>query len=215
MPLLKQIWFGSDTALQLWTLTEDSDSLSKLVTLHNIELQLFNRISNETRKAEFLVARILLRNVFPDSHIEYSIQGAPVIVPSDVHVSISHTTGMVCLLHSIYPCGIDVEQIGTRALRLTKRFVSHSEASLIGEEFPARDATLIWSVKETLYKLLRKEGVDFATQLIIDKVDDDKKIYTSIITENKKTTHCVNYTIFDNYVLTWVVDEKKLSYEHF
>lgn len=210
MPLYKQIWFGSDAALQIWLLEEDVPSLFAKAALGEDEMPKYLKITHPKRKMEFLASRILLHNVFPESQILYDDMGAPYICSVDAKVSVSHTDGIVCLLHSNKNCGVDVEVINSRALRLANRFTSELERGLIDEEFPERSATLIWSVKETLFKMLRKEGIDFAKQLHVQQIDGEKQktILTRVHADNIEFEQVVYYEFMGKYVLTWTFDDK-------
>ena len=216
MSLLKQIWFGSGSALQIWTIDEDVELLFRKAELGEHEMSLYEKITHPKRQLEFLASRVLLHNVDPENQILYNQSGAPYLDNNRANVSVSHTDGVVCLLHSPQRCGIDVETIGSRALRLSHRFLSKSEMRFIDEEHPGRSATLIWSVKETLFKMLRKEGIDFATQLLVRSIEpkNHNTIRTSIITEKSESEHVVHFDFIGDKVLTWAFDENQLCNEH-
>ncbi|MFO7864498.1 MAG: 4'-phosphopantetheinyl transferase superfamily protein [Salinivirgaceae bacterium] len=209
MPFRKQIWLGADTAIQFWDLNEKHTELESMLSLSKAEQECYNKITNAKRKSEFLAARILQRKVLPNNHVSYLDTGAPVMEKNETHISIAHSNQTVCFMHSAYRCGVDVETIASRALRVAKRFLNNQEFKFIGEEFPARDATLLWSAKESLYKMLGQMGIDFASQLIITAIETENRQHmkASIISNNSEAEYELSYTFFDNQVVTWVVDE--------
>jgi 4'-phosphopantetheinyl transferase len=216
MPFFKQIWLNADTAIQLWELTESPIDLLPWADLSLQEKSQLESMSNTKRQCEFLAVRIMLKKVWKNRNIYYTDSGAPYLEGVETYISISHSRKYVSLMHSKYPCGIDIESIESKALKVARKFLSETEMSLIGEEFPARDATLLWSAKESLYKLLKLDGVDFASQLIIDKIEnsDIKKISAEIRSERAATAHELNYEFIDDQILTWVLDKENYCNAH-
>ena len=210
MPFDKQIWLDSDTAIQLWELTESTVDLLPWLEVTPNEKQELELLRNEKRQTEYLATRILLRKVFPEANIRYNNNRAPFLENGDTFISIAHSKKYVCLMHSKHPCGVDIETIESKALRIARRFLGESELKYISDEQPARDATLLWSAKESLYKLLKKDGVEFSKQLIIQGIgiNGQRRIEASIITEKAYTNHELMYEYIDDQILTWVIDEK-------
>lgn len=216
MPYFKQIWLGAGTALQLWEIKETIAELLPWVELNEIEKEQLKKLKNEKRQIEFVIVRIMLRKVLPDSTILYNSAGAPYIDDNSNYISVSHSNRFVCLMHSCFPCGVDVEYIDSKALRVARRFLCEEELGLIHEDFPARDATLLWSAKESLFKLLKKENVDFARQLKITEVQDNvrRRIEAAIISDVAETSHILSYDFIDEQVITWITDENNTCHSH-
>ncbi|MDA3865748.1 MAG: 4'-phosphopantetheinyl transferase superfamily protein [Salinivirgaceae bacterium] len=210
MPFRKQIWLGAETAIQFWDLQEKHSELEYMVQLSDSEQKYYNKFTNTKRKSEFLASRILQRKVIPNKHILYLDTGAPILNESGCYISIAHSTETACFMHSKYHCGVDIETITSRALRVAKRFLNSKEFKFIGEEFPARDATLLWSAKESIYKMLGRIGIDFATQLIITSIETSNRQHmkVSVINDGHTAEYELSYTFFDNQVVTWIVDDK-------
>ena len=216
MPFYKQIWLNADTAIQLWELNESPIDLLPWAELNLSEKAQLESIRNHKRQCEFLAIRIMLKKVWKDRQIYYTDCGAPYLEGEETYISVSHSKRFVSLMHSKYPCGVDIESIESKALKVAGKFLNDEEKKFIGEEFPARDATLLWSAKESLYKLLKLEGIDFATQLCIDRVEnhDSRKIHSEIHSEKASTNHELNFEIIEDQILTWVLDQEKNSNAH-
>lgn len=216
MPFDKQIWLGSETAIQLWELTESPVDLLPWLELSPEEKNQLETIRSQKRQLEFLVTRIMLRKVFPDERIFYSTCGAPYLEHPMRYISVAHSKKFGCLMHSNHPCAVDVETIESKALRIAGRFLGEYERKFISDEQPAKDATLLWSAKESLYKLLKMEGIEFSKQLIVHEINNNaqRKITASIITEKSHTNHELAYEFFDDQVLTWTIDEKNDCHVH-
>jgi 4'-phosphopantetheinyl transferase len=155
VPFFKQIWLNADTAIQLWELAESPIDLLPWAELNLTEKAQLESIRNVKRQCEFLAVRILFGKVWKNRQIYYTDSGAPYLEGVETYISISHSKRFVCLMHSKYPCGVDIESVESRALKVAGKFLNESEMGLISEEFPARDATLLWSAKESLFKLLK------------------------------------------------------------
>ncbi len=216
MPFDKQIWLDSNTAIQLWELNESPVDLLPWLELKADEKKQLESLKNTKRQAEYLATRILLKKVFPNETISYSNIGAPCLTNPYRFISVAHSRKYVCLMHSDQPCGVDIETVDSKALRIAKRFLGESEFKFISDEQPGRDATLLWSAKESLYKLLKKEGVAFSKQLIIHSIGDNgqKRIVASIITEQAYTNHELMYEFIGDQVLTWIIDENNECNAH-
>ena len=65
------------------------------------------------------------------------------------------------------PVGIDIETWGKRALKVSERFLGIEEREMLKCDVPDDVATLLWSSKESMFKILGIESVDFARHLSI------------------------------------------------
>ena len=103
------------------------------------------------------------------------------------------------------PVGIDVEQIErpiegkeSRVERVRSRFMGNKEHA---------DTTvgllLHWSAKETVYKVMGRETVDFMTDLCIEPFDEQEYESEMTLRDSFGHTHTVNYKVFDEFVLTY------------
>ena len=76
--------------------------------------------------------------------------GRPAVEGHDIHLSLSHASGVVAAMAAPVPCGIDVESLDrdvpTRALTCDERHWAAGEAD------PLAAAVLLWTRKEALVK---------------------------------------------------------------
>ncbi len=169
MALYKKIAFGSDGLVGIWKITESLSELESIITLDNDEMDVFNQFRFEARKKEWLAVRCLLTQLL--GHyvpIRYLPSGKPCIEGG--YISISHTKGYVGVSLSKEPTAIDLEYPSNRVVPLAHRFVSEKEMLMVGEQDKALKMLLIWSGKETLFKLYDREGVIFNTELFIQNL---------------------------------------------
>ena len=102
--------------------------------------------------------------------IEYDQHGAPIIKKSQYkHISVSHCRDRVAVLLTMSPCGVDIECRDRRFSAIAERYLTEEEHLVASKANFDRQTflALAWSAKETLYKLLRREGVDLCRDLRI------------------------------------------------
>ena len=129
------------------------------------ELQSVESISSQSRRAERLAWRLLLRSVLPTAQVEYLSSGKPEIKNSQYnHISVSHCRDFVAVAIATKPCGIDVERYDRNFERVRSRYMTAEEQSLSADE---HWAAVVWCAKEAMYKMAGREGVDFKRDMQI------------------------------------------------
>ena len=112
------------------------------------------------RKQQLIGARYLLQELIGDSSpyiIEYSIHGKPHIKGSDLEISISHTKEYISLILSKdKKVGIDIEILDPRIKRIQNKFLRDDELAFINPNHLIEQLYIIWSAKETLFKIYEK-----------------------------------------------------------
>lgn len=179
----------------------------------------------DKRYIERMSIRIMLREVYaPQSppSIDYLSTGRPILDKERSKcLSISHTKGAYALAIGTQPIGIDLECWGTKALRLASRFINAHEASFTPETWQMRDAaqtaTLIWSAKEAVYKLLDLPGLPLKDGIILTPgkgfITSGKGLATSgkgfITADIQHKNHTAQAQIcirkYENFVLTCAI----------
>ena len=129
------------------------------------ELQSVEGISSQSRRAERLAWRLLLRSVLPTAQVEYLSSGKPEIKNSQYHhISVSHCQDFVAVAIATKPCGIDVERYDRNFERVKSRYMTAEEQSLSVDE---HWSAVVWCAKEAMYKMAGREGVDFKRDMQI------------------------------------------------
>ncbi len=108
-----------------------------------------------------------------DNRVINNANGKPFLLSADRSISISHSSAWVAVYLSDprFTLGVDVEQIGNKALRLHSRFCNrYEQESLLqlnlDEQLLA--AHIIWSAKETAYKIFEPEDANFIERFYCD-----------------------------------------------
>jgi 4'-phosphopantetheinyl transferase len=174
--------------VQVFTLAfGDFDPIQYLDRLTTLEKERFFTFSNLKRKQEFVATRLLRHEVIGFQHIHYNNVGAPYI-DGEGYISISHTRNLVGFaLCKTFQIGLDLELIQDKIIAVKHKFISESEKQNF-EIDNCEELTKIWSAKETLYKLSGLKGLNFRTELELNKISND--IWKGYIKkeEDSKTT---------------------------
>ncbi len=132
-----------------------------------------NIISNLQKKIEFSASRFLKHFLFGENNIAYTESKSPYIIGEKKFISISHSRNFVAIgTNNDFEIGIDVEEIDSKAARLSSKFITEHERTLFDEHSNA-DMTLLWSFKETLYKLSDRRQLIFQKDILVSKNGDN------------------------------------------
>lgn len=192
------IWKSDETTERLLTLLEHKD-------WYEGRLAAFS----EKRKHEWLSVRVLLKALCgEEKEIAYYPSGRPYLKDGSRYISISHTRGYVAVaLHPSREVGMDIEQYGTRVKKVASRFIRSDEESSLtrGDEIYA--LLLHWSAKETLFKLMGVDEVDFIHHLHIlpftpsEEGEFEACEYRTV----QQGRYRIRYITHSDFVLTWAI----------
>jgi len=153
MPLLLKKEENNNTIL-VWEISEPLENLISLSS--NTDC---SHLKSDKRKKEFLACRILLNHFDENLKISYSKNGSPNL-NNHQYISISHSGDLVCIIISEKEIGIDIELISEKTLRTSSKFTK--KINLTKEE-----STLIWCIKEAVFKFHKIGNVDFIKDISV------------------------------------------------
>ena len=189
----------------IWKIDEPWQEMLKYTKNANMpEMQL------DRRKQEWLAVRLLLKYILnSDVVVDYYENGAPFLPNSRYKISISHTKGFVAVIlcEDSNP-GLDIEYHSVRAWKLRNKYMSENEmemfASLNNAECISL-ATICWCAKETAYKSLLQNGVDFIEHLHISPfvLSNEGEIFLKEIKTIQQQVFRIQYQVTDDYIIAW------------
>ena len=190
------IWHVTETIDELYSLFPDDDV---------VRTEAEKRFRAPSRILEWVAVRALLYDMLDRQvPILYRDNGAPYL-PDYEHldISISHTMGYVAVaLAEEGEIGIDIEQKGERVMRVKSRFVREDERAETLDQM-----LLHWSAKETAFKMLNRDKVDFLKHFHIEPFDIDETEEGQFLLQETKTNDerlfQIHYKIFPDFVLTY------------
>lgn len=151
--------------IAIWQIVESEEELVAPLSNGRVLLEeARQRFKAAGRRIEWLAVRRLMHQLGIASPIAYLPSGKPYLKDDKRHITISHTRGYAAVaISETNPIGLDIEQRTDKVCRVQHKFLSPEEKSLLPSEKKNIEALLIiWTAKEAMFKLVDKEGIDFA-----------------------------------------------------
>jgi phosphopantetheinyl transferase len=173
MPFFKEIHINEHTTAYFWKISEDIDWLFENVQLNEKSSCRLETMSSVEHKKGFLAVRMLLQHTgFTDFNLFYDEFGKPHLKTEDgrrkmeeKHISISHSHEFSCICISNQCIGIDLEKRKEKTLKIAPRFMAVSHLENLSESDKIAKATVVWGVKESVFKLKNEKGISFPNHI--------------------------------------------------
>ncbi len=183
---------AAELKIYITELTDDKKALTEN------EISALGNLSNPNRQKEYITVRTLLREAGINDTIVY-YQRKPRLENNPLFISISHCQTHAAIALSKNPCGIDIETVSNRALKVQNKFQNENEKALSKQDDFLN--TLFWSAKECLFKKDNKLS-NFKKDMEMLSINEIEEIL------EVKTPHQImkiNYKLINNLVVCWVV----------
>lgn len=201
MPLVYQQNINAVTKMGVWHITEAEDFFLQKVPLQK-------EITHWHKRLQHLAGRYLLKEMyvdFPLDLIKIADTRKPFLEDEAYHFSISHCGDYAAVIVSKeYRVGVDIELVAPKVEKIIHKFLSVQEQLLLHNDEVGKIGTLLWSVKESVYKWKGTGGVDFKEHIHIQSITkkQDEGLVHCIF--NRDTVLQIHYLFFNNNFLTWV-----------
>ena len=192
----------------VWRMTESVEELLALLDRPEEQADFLRRVTAESRRRERLASRVLLKQLIGEEpRVDYRPSGAPFLVDRSLAVSISHTRDYAAVILGAAPTGIDIEYRSDRVLRIRSRFMTPEEERAIDPAHEVEHLLLHWCAKETLFKIIDQEGIDFQSQLRVHPFPYAEQgcFWVSESRTPKAQTFQLAFQVTTDYVMTWLV----------
>lgn len=192
MPLHKVVYLQPNTKLYLWKISEDYNTLFKEVRLKDSSLARLEGMKSESHQKGFLAVRMILQHLeYTDFDLLYDEFGKPHLKPQgcsikDLELSISHSHDFSAIVISEQKVGLDLEQLKEKTLKIAPRFMDISHLENLSTEEKIKKATVIWGIKESIFKLKNEVGISFSDHISETAFTFDDKIATAQLKFNNK-----------------------------
>jgi phosphopantetheinyl transferase len=203
MPVFFQQQINEFTRLGIWKIEETEDFFKGNVPLHR-------DVTHPHKRLQHLAGRFLLQFLFPGfpyDLIQIADTRKPFMPGEEYHFSISHCGDYAAAIVSRSSrVGIDVEIPTDTILRIQHKFITENEREVFhltpgtGPQLP----TIIWSVKEAVFKWYGEGKVDFRQHIRLLKQHTGSETIDCFF-EKTGNQLAVNYRQLDQLVLAWVV----------
>ena len=211
MPLLKTINCNPTTEILLWKITESLAELSAEVTLNPKNQQRFNGMKSELHQRAFLSVRKLLQlKGYTDFDLEYDQFGKPHLKDGK-HISISHSHEHATIIISDEITGIDIELQRDKIIRIADKFVEPEWEFLDKENQEyIRKLTVIWGVKESIFKIRNEAGISFKDHIHVHPFEiKDQSGIADLHFQNKSIQFKYHFIEIDNFTLVYAFQQNQ------
>lgn len=212
MPLFKSLSSKSiqEYKIAVWRISEDELELRKGLTLSQLSDQRLQRMKGESQRRAFLAIRQLLKVFgYKDESLYYNTNGKPFL--KEVHsISISHTRQYAALAIG-FNCevGIDIESHREQIERIAHKFCGSGAVQQLKDRSQRIEKlTTIWGVKESIYKILDRQGLSFLKDIRVDDFQLEAK-HSSASTDDARFHF--SFDTFDHHTLVYTYKTKELS----
>ena len=212
MPLYLKKELEDKTRIGVWQVTESEEELKALSSVPTDEMEEISFIRSESLRRQKLAVRALLDEMFEDKvYLSHHDNGKPYIENSVTNISITHTEKYVAvILNDNEDVGIDIESLARDFSSVEKKALSEDEIEDLEEDEKRNGQLAIyWCAKEAIYKMLGQYDVNFAEQIEVEKFRPKKDGELEATFEDEdgyEEEFELEYIIFDNHVLVWVVN---------
>ncbi|MEH6534903.1 MAG: 4'-phosphopantetheinyl transferase superfamily protein [Psychroserpens sp.] len=206
MPLYKIIQPNSQTTVKVWKITESYDDLMSPLDLKPNSLKRVLGMKSELHQRGFLSVRHLLRDFgYTDQDLYYDDNGKPHLKDGK-YISITHSFTFSGVIVSDSEVGIDIEKQRQKITIIANKFVDYEFQYLSEDDDDyIKKLTVIWGIKESLYKLFATPGMLFREHfLVIPFMLDHGETVAWIDYEDKKYRYNTHFLEFEGFTCAFV-----------
>lgn len=209
MPLYKVISLFKNTKLYLWKITEDFNTLYKEVKLNTTSLSRLENMKSESHQKGFMAVRMLLQHInHSDFDLYYDDKGKPHL-NDEKYISISHSNGFSAILISDESIGLDIEQLKEKTLKIASRFMDISHLENLSIEDKVKKATVIWGIKESIFKIKNETGISFPNDIFEEDFSwEDKKATATLKFNKKEEKFQILFDAIEDYIFVCAFEKK-------
>ena len=207
---LKKELEESKSIIGVWQITETEEELRKLASVPSDEMEEISFIKNDSLRKQRLAVRALLCALFDERvYLSHHDNGKPYLENSVTNISITHTEKYVAvILDDNEDVGIDIESLSRDFSAVEQKALSDEEIDDLDDEKKNEQLAIYWCAKEAIFKRLSAYDVDFAEQIEVERFrprGEGELEATFIHKDGYEEDFELQYMIFDNHVLVWVV----------
>lgn len=210
MPFLKSITIHDNINLFIWKITESIEDLIRDIVLDERSMERLISMKSERHRKGFMSIRKLLMEIgYTDADLLYDEFGKP-FLKDGVFISISHSHDFALIALSDTNIGVDIEILREKILSIAPRYMNIFQLSELSFQDKVKKATIIWAIKEAVFKLKNKVGISFKNHIKEGNFNlSDKKCSVELQTENEVTHFDIIFDTIENYYFVCAFEKKK------
>lgn len=207
MPLYKTITPNAQTTVKIWKIEESFDDLMQKVSLKPKSLNRVLGMKSDMHRRGFLSVRCLLNEFgYQDVDLHYDELGKPYLTDGN-YISITHSFNFSAVVISKSVIGIDIEKQRQKIEIIADKFIDYEFEYLEKKAINyVNKLTVIWCVKESLYKLFATPGLSFKQHcMVIPVSDNDNETVAWINYEGKKERYQIQFLEFEGFTCAFAM----------
>lgn len=196
---VEHIESNNGTVIKLLQYLESSTDTFDLSIFNVDELTKFRTFKSSKRQHEFYYTRILWHNFDIKEAIQYNQIGRPTLALG--YISISHSRNVIAIAYNLdHAVGIDVEYHSAKLKKIQHKYISVADASLVNLQ-NERNLTIIWSIKEAIYKMEQIEGLSFKENIHVKL--NQSTAHVDVVKGTELHHYTFEFKDFGDFVLTY------------
>ena len=205
---------NEQTKFAIWKIEESAEDLLSKLQLSDAEKEKLNNLAKGKRTLHWLATRVLLRGLLQTDqyiHCPSDANGKPYLPDFPYKISLTHSYEYAGVMLSRQgECGMDLEIIKEKVVRVKEKFLKDHELAFISKENEIEHLYACWCAKEAVYKLQGNRGVSFLEDMTIHPFEFKAQgVMTLDLVKNGKTASFqVFYEKFQDYMLGYSVESK-------
>ncbi|MCA5003986.1 4'-phosphopantetheinyl transferase family protein [Sphingobacterium bovistauri] len=203
---------NEQTKFAIWKIEESAEELVAKLQLDEEEQEKLHQLSKGKRTLHWLATRVLLRYLLQTNeyiHCPSDTNGKPYLPDYPYKISLTHSFDYAgVMLSTKGECGIDLEIIMEKVVRIKEKFLKPEELSFIQPEHEVLQLYACWCAKEAVYKLQGNKGVSFLVDMTIKPFNFKPQgvMLLDLAKDGITSTYEVYYEQFQNYMLGFAVE---------
>ncbi|MES2241200.1 MAG: 4'-phosphopantetheinyl transferase superfamily protein [Bacteroidota bacterium] len=211
MPLFKIIHFNAATKILVWKITESYEDLLNEVVLNVNTKERLDGMKSQMHQRGFLSVRKLLQEAAcNDLDLYYDEFGKPYL-NNGKHISITHSHNFAAIIISDEIVGIDIELQREKIIRIADKFCDAEYQFLDSEKTSEyiKKLTVIWGVKEAIFKIRNEKGISFKDHITVDTFDlNQTQTTASLHFDGVQKEFEIYFEEFEDFTLVYALEEE-------
>ncbi len=201
-----------NSRIALWKIEESEEELVSFLQLDDRERAKLRSLAKGKRSLHWLATRVLLRYLLqtPDYiNCPSDGNGKPYLPDFPYEISLTHSYDYAGVMLSLKGrCGIDLEIVKEKVVRIKNKFLKPDELGFIKPEDEIDQLYACWCAKEAVYKLQGNKGVSFLEDMRILPFNYHPQgtMRLWLQKDGEHTPFRVFYERFNEYMLGYVTE---------
>lgn len=212
MKLIQQQKISDHLEFMIYEINQCSDYFMNLDIWSLSELEYIKKLYPK-RQLEYLASRFMLKQRFiinDEWPLVKNQFGKLYLTNHPIEFSLSHSHRYTGYAFGNHEVGFDLQIYQNKVLRILQKFLNEAELEILNQiqdsENFLKNATLLWSAKEAIYKSFGKKGLAFKHQILLNCYYENKSITISsaqLILSDKSLKYKLLYGLEASYV--WAI----------